>query len=594
MSAFEYATALALTAVTLGGAGLAGWGLRHRLLGDWSGAPAALATALAGLATLLLGAQLLGLAGLLNRPGLAVLMVAVGAAGAALRPWRGGARTLGPRLGPWAAMSCALGCGVVAAVWLRRGFLGFDVGMGGTDTLWFHMPFASAFAQSGSITALLHTDTQFANAFYPANSELLHATGMVLFGSDVISPLLNVAFLALLMLAGWCAGGPRGVAPVTCLGAAALAVLPTLATTQPGDAKNDTLALACMAAAVAFLLNGRGRRTPVALAGLAAGIAVGTKLSFAVPAALLLVAVPACVPRGRRASAAAVWTAAAALPAAVWFARNLAATGNPLPYVRHLGPIALPGPPAVAQSDTEFAVAHYLGHGGVWDEFFLPGLEYAFGPLWWLVLALAVAALLAGALRGAPTERGLAGRRGRRSGLPGHPPDGCRARGLALRGRPQPSLPHPRPAHRFPDPPAAAPVWGAPDPLAAGAGLRRGVRQRHPGQGADLRSRLSRSRHRGRRIDGGRRGGDPQGGRARLPPGDRLDVRRAGRHRPRGGWLAGPAAPRRACLHQSQSALQLLQRLRPGLRLPAGQAPVRRAHRRVRHGRCLLAVSALP
>jgi hypothetical protein len=408
MSAFEYATALALTAVTLGGAGLAGWGLRHRLLGDWSGAPAALATALAGLATLLLGAQLLGLAGLLNRPGLAVLMVAVGAAGAALRPWRGGARTLGPRLGPWAAMSCALGCGVVAAVWLRRGFLGFDVGMGGTDTLWFHMPFASAFAQSGSITALLHTDTQFANAFYPANSELLHATGMVLFGSDVISPLLNVAFLALLMLAGWCAGGPRGVAPVTCLGAAALAVLPTLATTQPGDAKNDTLALACMAAAVAFLLNGRGRRTPVALAGLAAGIAVGTKLSFAVPAALLLVAVPACVPRGRRASAAAVWTAAAALPAAVWFARNLAATGNPLPYVRHLGPIALPGPPAVAQSDTEFAVAHYLGHGGVWDEFFLPGLEYAFGPLWWLVLALAVAALLAGALRGAPTERGLA------------------------------------------------------------------------------------------------------------------------------------------------------------------------------------------
>ncbi len=408
MSAFGYATALGLTTLTLGGAGLAGWGLRHRLLPDWSGAPAALATSIIALVSLLLGAQLLGLAGLLDRPGLVALMVAVGAAGAAQRPWLGGSRIPASRSEPWATMSCALGCAVVVAVWLRRGFLGFDVGMGGTDTLWFHMPFASAFAQSGSITPLLHTDTEFANAFYPANSELLHATGMVLFGSDIISPLLNVAFLALLLLAGWCVGRPGGVAPVTCLGAAALVVLPTLATTQPGDAKNDAFALACIAAAVAFLLNGQGRRTAVALTGLAAGIAVGTKLSFALPAGLLLLPVLASAPRGRRASAAAVWIAATALPAVVWFARNLAATGNPLPYVRHLGPVALPGPPPVAQADTGFAVAHYLGRGGVWNEFFLPGLEYAFGPLWWLILSLAVAALVAGVARGGDTERGLA------------------------------------------------------------------------------------------------------------------------------------------------------------------------------------------
>ncbi len=195
---------------------------------------------------------------------------------------------------------------------------------------------------------------------------------------------------------------------MTCLGAAALVVLPTLATTQPGDAKNDALALACVAAAAALLLNGHGRRTPIALTGLAAGIAVGTKLSFALPAGLLLLPVLASAPRGRRASAAAVWIAATALPAVVWFARNLAATGNPLPYVRHLGSIALPGPPAVPQADTEFAVAHYLGHGGVWNEFFLPGLEYAFGPLWWLILSLAVVALIAGVARGGDTERGLA------------------------------------------------------------------------------------------------------------------------------------------------------------------------------------------
>ena len=219
----------------------------------------------------------------------------------------------------------------------------------------------------------MFTDTEFANAFYPANSELLHATGMVLLGTDTLSPLLNLAWLALLLLAAWCVGRPYAAAPLTCLGAAALAVLPTLATTQPGDAKNDTLALACTAAAIAFLVQPGRSRAAIALSGLAAGIAVGTKLSFGLPAVLLIPVVAAMFPRGRRLRPSVVWMAAAAVPAVVWFARNAARTGNPLPYVRDLGPLSLPGPPAAAQSDTEFSVAHYLGTGGVWGEYFRPG-----------------------------------------------------------------------------------------------------------------------------------------------------------------------------------------------------------------------------
>ncbi len=409
MSASEYLLAVVLLTAAVGGAALAGLALRVRFLPAWAGAQARLAEAVLALLVLLGCAQALGVAGLLNRPALVAVLLIAGAAGAARRPWQADAAAdQPPRLDALTVGACAVGCLAVTVVWLRRSLLALDVGMGGTDTLWFHMPFAAAFADSGSITSLLHTDTEFANAFYPANSELLHATGIVLLGADVLSPVLNLAWLALLLLATWCIGRDRGIAPLTCLAGAALAALPTLAATQPGDAKNDVLALACIAASIVFM-RARGNDTPaIALSGLAAGVAVGTKLSFALPALLLLgVAVAAASPGGRRARAA-VWAGAAAVPSLAWFARNLVATGNPLPYVRDLGPVVLPGPGPAPQADAEFSVAHYLGEDGLWDGFFSPGLELAFGPAWWLVLGIAAAGLAAAARAGDRFDRILA------------------------------------------------------------------------------------------------------------------------------------------------------------------------------------------
>ena len=435
MNASEYLLGVVALAVVVGGAGLAARALRMRLLPTWAGAPARLAEVVLALAVLLGCAQALGVVGLLNRPALVAVLLVAGALGVVRRP-SSNARGVNspPRLHPppradlLTLAACVLGCLAVVAVWLRRSLLGLEVGMGGTDTLWFHMPFAAAFADSGSITSLLHTDTEFANAFYPANSELLHAVGIVLFGADILSPVLNLVWLALLLLATWCIGRDRRVAPLTCLAGAALAALPTLAVTQPGDAKNDVLGLACLAASIAFLharpgglqrgavppfdrLGLQGGAVPplfdaidtpaIVLSGLAAGIAVGTKLSFVVPALLLFGAAVAAAPGRRR--AAAVWASAAVTPALVWFARNLVATGNPLPYVRDLGPVALPGPVAAPQADTEFSVAHYLGDGGLWERFFAPGLELGFGPAWWLVLGIAVAALALAAI--APASR---------------------------------------------------------------------------------------------------------------------------------------------------------------------------------------------
>ena len=42
------------------------------------------------------------------------------------------------------------------------------------------MPFAADMAQSHSVTGLHHTETVFTNWFYPQNSELLHAVGILL------------------------------------------------------------------------------------------------------------------------------------------------------------------------------------------------------------------------------------------------------------------------------------------------------------------------------------------------------------------------------------------------------------------------------
>lgn len=409
MTAIQYLVALALSFTALGGAFLAAWALRAHLLPDWSGARARLAEAVLTLSLVLLCAQGLGVLGLLGRPGLVGLLVLAGALGASRRPWRIH-RPAGSGSPEWIPLAaCVLGCTLVGAVWISRTFTGLSVGMGGTDTLWFHMPFAAAFAQSGSVVSLLNTDTEFAIAFYPANSELLHATGMVLFGTDLLSPVLNLAWLALLLLACWCAGSRKGVGPLTCLGGAAVATLPMLATTQPGDAKNDILGLACLAASAALLLDSGGRRPAMALSGLAAGVAVGTKLNLIPPAILLLGVVVAIAPTGRTIRASAVWVAALLVPAILWTARNLLSTGNPLPYVRDLGPVHLPGPAAAPQADTGFAVVHYLGDPGLWGEFFRPGLDQALGPAWWLVLGVAAGGLAAGVgVRGARAERSLA------------------------------------------------------------------------------------------------------------------------------------------------------------------------------------------
>ena len=75
------------------------------------------------------------------------------------------------------------------------------------------MPFAAEMAQSHSVTGFHHTETVFTNWFYPQNSELLHAVGILLTERDTLSLFLNFGWLAVAFLAAWCIGRPYGRGP---------------------------------------------------------------------------------------------------------------------------------------------------------------------------------------------------------------------------------------------------------------------------------------------------------------------------------------------------------------------------------------------
>jgi hypothetical protein len=414
--------------------------VRRRFLPELDGPTAVLADAVLAVSALVLLAEALGVAGLLEAAPLVAGAIALGAGGVALerRGARGGAdagsgaggeaagavaasgaggeaagavavsgadgeapgavaasgsRPLGAAL-TWVSFA---GAALVVAAWARRALVSLDLGVGGVDSLWYHLPFAARFAREGSITEIPYVDLEFLTAFYPANVELLHAVGFVLFGTAALSPLLSLAALALGLLAGWCAGRPFGVAPATLLATALALGVPALFESQAGEAKNDVAALAFLLAAAALLLAARPRPATLALAGAAAGLALGTKLSFLAPVAALLLAAAWI---GRRHAAA--FAAGAAATGGLWYVRNLLATGNPLPW---LGP--LPQPAEARSEHTATPLADYLLDADAWGEHFLPALDGVLGPLWPATVALAAAGAIAAIVKGPPAVRAL-------------------------------------------------------------------------------------------------------------------------------------------------------------------------------------------
>ena len=435
-----------LEILLLGGfAWLGGTALRRWLLPRFEGAPALLATAVIALALLIWPAEMLGSFGAFEPVPYLVLVALVGVVAWKLapRPPERGESDLTqqaevrlPSLRRdgrgWEAL-IALLIAVVAAIHFAAGVkTRLSTGMTGFDSTWYHGPFAAGFFQSGNTWDLHFIAPQFLAWFYPANGEIFHAVGMLAFSRDLLSPLLNLGWFAGCLVACWCIGRPCRVAPWSlAVGAIALSV-PALAD-QAGEARNDLVGIFFLLSAIAIALNawsekeepaetrlGRGEGAAgvgsYLVVGLAAGLAAGTKLNFLLPAAVLIFGLGFVGSTGRgsprisgRPAYAWCGFAAAVLAALAgggyWYLRNLIHTGNPLPWIHHLGPINLPAPEQALGGREAHSVLSYLSDGSVWSNWFLPGLHGGLWLLWPLLLLAAALGVALCLVRGTPVQR---------------------------------------------------------------------------------------------------------------------------------------------------------------------------------------------
>jgi hypothetical protein len=397
--------------------GLGGYWLRRWIVPEFSGALARLADATIAVALLVISLEILGTLSILRLGWIVLFCIAVGL-GSALLGWRqaprDGREVTAPKV-QTLALLIALGvASFTVAEWSFPSQLSLDNGMFGGDTTWYHMPFAARIAQEHSTIHLHFTDPlRLAAWFYPQSTELIHGAAIVLFKSDWLSPLLNLFWLAIALLAAWCVGRPYKVGPATLVAAAIVLDAGVMIETQPGEGRNDIMGLAFLIAFAAFLINGHQRRAPSAgavqdapetdaplldkgplvMAGIAAGLAGSVKYTFLIPVAAITVGVVLFSGRGRRWTTAWVMAVPMLVVGGYWYLRAAIKTGgNPIPITK-FGPLQLPTPDQMPLDPRpRFAVAHYLTEPTIYRSWFFPQLDNAFGPLWPLILIAAVAA----------------------------------------------------------------------------------------------------------------------------------------------------------------------------------------------------------
>ena len=415
MSAAAYLLGILELSVALGGAAIGAYRVRSRLLPGWSGPPAWVVDLLFAIALLIWVAELLGSFGLLDPIPFALLSAG---AGAALWAWVGPPERFravtppAPPAGRAATLAALVVAALVAAHWSIPTQQSLGHGMAGYDTLWYHGPFAAHFAR-GSTFDFSFVAPRYLAWFFPANSELLNAFGILTIGRDTLSVLINIGWLGAALLAAWAVGRPFGVGPHSLI-AVALLLDSGIMADQAGSGRNDAIAIFFILAAVAILVNawaasdGRLSWRALVPAGLAVGLMVGTKVNLLAPAAALVVGIPLIAAQGARWRALAAFALPALAGGGYWYLRNLVRVGNPLPWVNSVAGIGLPGPDQPLGGRPQYSVAHYLTDGSVWSNWFLPELHHALGVLWPLLLALAAYGIVAFALRGPPIFRVIA------------------------------------------------------------------------------------------------------------------------------------------------------------------------------------------
>ena len=402
MTLGRYLIGVAALLCVLGSVGVGAAAVRRYLLPDWRGAHARLADFVTGCALLVGIMEVLGTVGLFRLVPILVGSIAVGSALRLGLTSRSSARVVRPRVarpGVTAAVLILIsvaGLVVVLLLWTGRSLQSFEHGIRGADSIFYHLPHAASYAQTGHIWAIRYTDFDYLNGLYPATSELFHALGIVLMGNDVLSPGINLIWLALTLLAAWCIGSVRGVGSMSMLAAALVMATPMMVDSNAGTADNDLLGVFFVLAALALWMRTADmRRTDIRayrggsiLAAVVAGLALSVKLNLLAPVGALTLAAIALTPSGRRRSATGWWIGGLVLGGGYWYARNLIALGNPLPWFS-FGLLPTPHPPPL-QHANNYSLADYATYPRILRHWLIPALNLNLGPWWPALVAAAV------------------------------------------------------------------------------------------------------------------------------------------------------------------------------------------------------------
>ena len=374
--------------------------VQMRFLAGSEGSELVVVRAIVALSIVTVICYLLGTVGALSRLPVAVCLIASGIIAAAALGVARPTERKRERLSLITGAALLIGMALLLTIWLLPVGDALRHGLRGTDTLWYHMPFALRFYQTQSLTAFAWNEPLFQTYFYPSLGSMFHAVGMVFFDRDLLSPLLNIFWLGLLIAAAAAIGKLRGVAAASALAVAAVFSGKEIVGAFAGTAMVDVAATFFFLASIWLMLQIRGNRTALILSGLAIGLGVSTKMTIGIPALGMAIGILMIEQRGQRMRSLLIWGGAALATSWFWFARNIVETGTPLPMVKL--PL-LTGPGKALQSTTMVALSHYITNPTV----MLHQLPYQwvrhFGPLAMLLLALAVIASLAITIR--PPEK---------------------------------------------------------------------------------------------------------------------------------------------------------------------------------------------
>ena len=441
MSTSRYLLGAAELTVIAAALGVGAYHLRALFTPAWKGALGRLAEVVIGLAMLILVSEILGVFGLFKEVPLLLGCIAAGLGSAFFVRRRGLPEA--PEAPEARSSGLMVGIGIAAAAlvvihWAHPTSEALNQGMYYQDTTWYHMSFAARFFQTGHIGPLHFTDPlKLAAWFYPQNAELLHGVGMVFLKNDFLSPLINLGWVSLCLLAAWCVGRPYGIGGVTVLGAAVVLDSDMLVGSQAGQGPNDVAGLFFLMAALAFLVDGAAsaqaaraaRRSsavtatttgklepgvvedvpvegdpgalatvgagPLFMAGLAAGLGIGTKITLLATIAAFTIGVAILGGRRHWLRSLGIWLGGVVITCGFWYGRNVVYALNPFPQIHKIGPIHLPGPDQLAlYPRPPHTLAEYYNDPTVWTHKLTPVLHERLGPLWPVILAVVIIGLI--------------------------------------------------------------------------------------------------------------------------------------------------------------------------------------------------------